>query len=183
MWIGTETHSTGIWLNTWENKLWPWFNMKMSLYQHRKSHCRDKTILLPPYLHNGASYTVKIYLYIEWKPWSALYEHQFTSLRLSDAHMCQQTRPSLVQIMACRLFGAKPLSEPIYSELNAKEHISVKYYLKSKSFHSRKCIWRNRLWNSRPFCLGLNVLMCFRVSLYRTKSSRFYHTCRAIVVI
>ena len=36
----------------------------------------------------------------------------FNSLRPSDAYMRQKTRPSLVQIMACRLFGAKPLSEP-----------------------------------------------------------------------
>ena len=30
----------------------------------------------------------------------------------SAAYMCQWTGPTLVQIMACRLFGAKPLSEP-----------------------------------------------------------------------
>ena len=29
----------------------------MSPYQYRKSHCRDKTILRPSYLHNGISYT------------------------------------------------------------------------------------------------------------------------------
>ena len=36
----------------------PWFNIKMS-YQSRKSHCGDKTILRPSYLHNGLSYTGK----------------------------------------------------------------------------------------------------------------------------
>ena len=35
------------------------------------------------------------------------------SLRPSDTYMRRWTGPSLVQIMACRLFGAKPLSEPI----------------------------------------------------------------------
>ena len=35
------------------------------------------------------------------------------SWRPSDAYMCHQTRPSLVQIMACCLVGAKPLSEPM----------------------------------------------------------------------
>ena len=35
------------------------------------------------------------------------------SLRLSDAYMCQETRLSLLQIMACRLFSTKPLSEPM----------------------------------------------------------------------
>ena len=37
----------------------PWFNIKMSSYQYRKSYCGDKTILRPSYLHNGISYTGK----------------------------------------------------------------------------------------------------------------------------
>ena len=35
-------------------------NIKMSSYQHRKSHYGDKTILRPSYLHNGISYTGKM---------------------------------------------------------------------------------------------------------------------------
>ena len=38
----------------------PWFNIKMTSYQHRKSHCGDKTILRPSYLHNGIFYTGKM---------------------------------------------------------------------------------------------------------------------------
>ena len=38
----------------------PWFDIKMSSYQYRKSHCGDKTILRPSYLHNGISYTGKM---------------------------------------------------------------------------------------------------------------------------
>ena len=37
----------------------PWFNM-MSSYQYRKSHCGDKMIFRPSYLHNGISYTDKM---------------------------------------------------------------------------------------------------------------------------
>ena len=37
----------------------PWFNIKMTSYQYRKSHCGDKTILRPSYLHNGIPYTGK----------------------------------------------------------------------------------------------------------------------------
>ena len=37
----------------------PRFNIKISSYQYRKSHCGDKTILRPSYLHNGISYTGK----------------------------------------------------------------------------------------------------------------------------
>ena len=35
----------------------PWFSTKMTSYQHRKSHCGDKTILGRSYLHNGIPYT------------------------------------------------------------------------------------------------------------------------------
>ena len=37
-----------------------WINIKMSSYQYRKSHCGDKTILRPSYLHNGISFTGKM---------------------------------------------------------------------------------------------------------------------------
>ena len=37
-----------------------WINIKMPSYQYRKSHCGDKTILRPSYLHNGISYTGKM---------------------------------------------------------------------------------------------------------------------------
>ena len=42
------------------NSAGPWFNIKMSSCQYRKSHCGDKTILRPSYLHNGISYTGKM---------------------------------------------------------------------------------------------------------------------------
>ena len=38
----------------------PQFNIKMISYQYRKSHCADKTILRPAYLHSGISYTGKM---------------------------------------------------------------------------------------------------------------------------
>ena len=51
----------------------PWFNINMSSYQYRKSHCGDKTILRPSYLHNGISHTgKKTDLYWISLPWSPL---------------------------------------------------------------------------------------------------------------
>ena len=49
--------------------------------------------------------------------------------------------------MACRLTGAKPLSEPKleYCQLDPSEQYSVKYQSKFIHFHSRKCIW-NVVW-------------------------------------
>ena len=38
----------------------PWFNIKMTSYQYRKSHCGDKTILRPSYLHNGIFFSGKM---------------------------------------------------------------------------------------------------------------------------
>ena len=66
---------------------------------------------------------------------------------------------SLVQRMACRLFGDNPLSEPMfYCQLDSKEHISIIFYFKFRSFYSRKCIWRCCLQIWRPSFLSLNVL-------------------------
>ena len=33
----------------------PWFNIKMSSYQYRKSHCGDKTVIISYYIHYGIS--------------------------------------------------------------------------------------------------------------------------------
>ena len=51
---------------------------------------------------------------------------------LGDAHMRQKTKPSFVQIMARRLLGAKPSSEPVlvYSWLDKSEQISVRFEFK-----------------------------------------------------
>ena len=38
----------------------PWFNIKISSYQYRKTHCGDKTVVRSSYLHNGISYTGKM---------------------------------------------------------------------------------------------------------------------------
>ena len=37
-----------------------WFNIKIPSYQYRKSHCGDKMILCPPFLHNRVSHTGKM---------------------------------------------------------------------------------------------------------------------------
>ena len=50
-------HSYVIWNTRHRTESGPWFNIKISSYQYRKSHCGDKTILRPSYLHNGISHT------------------------------------------------------------------------------------------------------------------------------
>ena len=59
----------------------------------------------------------------------------------------------LLQIMACRLIGAITLSETMLShcQLDPKKHISGRFYLKFKSFRSRKYTWKFRLRNDVHF--------------------------------
>ena len=98
------------------------------------------------------------------------------SLRLSDTYMHHQSRSSLVQIMACRLVSAKPLSEPIleYFQLDDEEQISVKSYQNSNIF-----IQQNAFKNvvcEMAFCLSFNVLnylllvweYCSWIDIFRT---------------
>ena len=58
----------------------------------------------------------------------------------------------LIQVMVCRLFGAKPLPEPMlaYCQLDSWEQISVKS--KFCHVHSRKFDWKWRLPKWRTFC-------------------------------
>ena len=58
------------------------------------------------------------------------------SLIPSEAYMHSLTRSSLVQVMPCRRFDTKTLTEPslIYSQLNPGKYISMKFYLKFESF-------------------------------------------------
>ena len=62
--------------------------------------------------------------------------------------------------MAWRLIGTKPFSEPMlpYYQLDTKEHISVKFYLKFKSFQSWKRV-ENVVGEMATICLGLDVLI------------------------
>ena len=67
--------------------------------------------------------------------------------------MRQRIGLPLVQIMACRLFGAKPLSKPMlgYCQLDSWEQTSVKFESENKTFHSWNCTWKYRLRNRGHF--------------------------------
>ena len=73
-----------------------------------------------------------------------LLRSKINSTPTSAAFMRQWTGSSLVQVMACRLFGAKPLPEPvwIYCQLDSWEQVSVKFESEFDNFYSRKCIWK-----------------------------------------
>ena len=65
-------------------------------------------------------------------------------LQVYDTEMLTQwTRPSLVRMMACRLFGTKPVSEPMLTNylLDTKDQHSSWF----NNFHWRTCVWKCRL--------------------------------------
>ena len=84
-----------------------------------------------------------------------------TKFRGSFSKRKYDLRPSLVQIMARSLFGAKPFLNQCWLIVNStpKKHISVKFQSKFKHFHSRNCFYKVSSTQTRPFCLGLNVLV------------------------
>ena len=59
-----------------------WFNIKMTSYQYRKSHCGDKTILRPFYLHNGISYAGKISSLYWIRPQISFYQWDHLFIRM-----------------------------------------------------------------------------------------------------
>ena len=90
----------------------------------------------------------------------------------SAVYMRQWTRSALFQVMACRLFGAQPLPEPMLLNflLDSRVQISVNFASELHHFHSRKCI-RNCRWpRCRPFCPGwdglIATLFVFHVICY-----------------
>ena len=66
----------------------------------------------------------------------------------------------MVQVMACRLFGAKPLPQQMlnYYQLDHKEHTSVKFESEYRIFCTKKCIWKCRLRNVGYFVKGEDEL-------------------------
>ena len=88
----------------------------------------------------------------------------------SAAYMRKWTGSLLVQVMAWRQIGAKPLPEPVlaYCQLDSKEQISVKLELKFYHFHSRKCIWKYGLSKWQAFCPGGDELTVQLPKIYDT---------------
>ena len=77
---------------------------------------------------------------------------QINSSAPSAAYMRQWIGSALVHIMACRLFGAKPLSKPMPFFVNWTFRIKPQWNFNKKVFHSRKCVLKCRLLKWKPFC-------------------------------
>ena len=63
-----------------------------------------------------------------------------SSSRPSDARLPHRSSSTLLQVTTCSLIGTKPLPKPIltYCQIDPMEHISLRFYVKHRRFHSRK---------------------------------------------
>ena len=89
-------------------------------------------------------------------PYSVVTTNANACLNSSPPSARQWNGSALLQIMACRLFGAKPLPEPMlaHCQLDPWEQNSVKFESECYHFHSRKYTWKCLLPEWRSFCSG-----------------------------
>ena len=85
--------------------------------------------------------------------------------------------------MACRLCGAKPLSEPMlyYCQLDPSKQTPVKLYSKFKHFHSRKCIWK--CLKNVSHSVSASIYVCPFPARWITGSSRLCWWSRRIPTV
>ena len=145
------------------------WNLKWNSYIFIRENAFELTIQTKNYAHGLRSVTCLAVV---------------NSLRPSDANMHQYTRPSLVQIMACCLFGVKPLSEPMVGCPLGTNFSGVLIAIQRSPFYklhlkmsSAKCQW---------FCLCLNVLSNCRFTHIFQGTSRVHgpqlYDCEATLV-
>ena len=86
------------------------------------------------------------------------------------------TGSSLVQVMTCLLFGAKPLPGPMlaYCQLESWELISVKFESEFCHFHSRKCLWKCCPPKWCPFCPSGDEVRIIFNSLHHFNIKEWY---------
>ena len=83
--------------------------------------------------------------------------------------MRRWNRQALVQVIACRLFHAKPLPEPMVTcyQLDEWEETTVKSESKFKTSHSWKCFSKCRLRNGGYFVSGRWVNVFHGLLIFR----------------
>ena len=128
--------------NQWWDRL---MGIKSCVCDSRDQVCLDVSHLEQDHWQQASCHTIPI------TPCSTGYNNNFNSMthgEITDSlthwgrvmYICIRKLTIIGSDMACHLFGTKPLSEPmlLYCQFYPKKHISVNFYLKFKSFHSRK---------------------------------------------
>ena len=135
--------------------LGPWFNIKMSSYQYRKSHCGDKTIYYDRLISTmGFRILVKRHLYTESGPWS------------------QPKRPTIKSNVDCDkakrltlsgqwyiglIKGYSPIPPLLASNLNTK----------ARNNHQRKAKFPKLRYKKTPYIFaGYSISECWRYTRY-----------------
>ena len=113
--------------------LWSWFNIKMTSYQYRKSHCGDKTILRPSYIHNGISNAGKmtswywirvlvpidsIYGYPIFKGIAVAWQCWSSTTRTLPQQWPPGDRPDLSPMIYSRYFSIWSIYVPVYFQVS-----------------------------------------------------------------
>ena len=110
----------------------PRFNIKMSSYQYRKSHCGDKTVVRSSYLHNGIPYTGKT---------TSLYW-----IRAMDTSASQITDNSLFRLTISNTSKVH-LTGPFWKESNGYGWMRIVFpchdTTMSNRFPQKDMIWEN----------------------------------------
>ena len=108
----------------------PWFNIKMTSHQYRKSHFGDKTILRPSYLHYGIPYIGKT-TSLHW-----IRALEFT-LQLNSLHIDWQSKPEPLNL---RGRGTVTCSERSHGHSGSRQLIAS---MKTPTLypHSRRYDW------------------------------------------
>ena len=100
----------------------------------------------------------------------------FNSSSVSDAYMHQQNRPSLFQMMACRLFDHKTLSEPMLAYLMRSWGTNFnEFWLKIQQFLYKKI---NLIMSSESWCLDLCVFIHKTDLCPRTREKHWPFLCK-----
>ena len=101
---------------------------------------------------------------------------KFNSSRMNDAYMCQQIMPSLVEIMSCCLYSAKPLSEPmlVYCQVDLQNifqwNVNQKYLIIS---------WYLHVWNGVAVAAYSRLASRSQAKFHTKKLSPLVRPCAA----
>ena len=111
----------------------------------------------PRWAHVGPI-NVAIWIHLHWPPQNEIYHGMFhTFYSICNALFCDGYR-SLVQIMACRLFGAKPLSEPMVAIRTPSQYPKRRLFVRSRKVSKPrdwyfKLSYRFEIWQAhRQHC-------------------------------
>ena len=128
--------------------------------------------------HGLVSYVVDIYVSGSNDPTFYCEISSINSSPPSVAYMRQWIELATVQVMACRLFGAKPLSKPVlgYCQFDSSEQTSMKFNQNTKTNHSRKCIWQYPLRNEGHFVQGRWVKLEYWDQQYNSDNKNDFFT-------